>query len=422
MAIKRIKAKNFKSFKELDLELGDLNILIGANASGKSNFVQIFKFLRDIRSHGLENAISIQGGAEYLTNVNIGASEAFSLEITSEPRVGSKIEMKEKVTEIKTYEVIYGFTIQFNDREAGFEILEDKLTEKVEIVEWQKNGEIGKTYDEAIVFSKAGSKVEINLPDSIPQSYGSWSRTLGTYLETEMLPNTLLLECPFIFSYAFFPSLAPFQSGVEFVDISVYDFEPKLARTLAPITGEVRLAENGNNLAIAIRNIIKSEDGKRKLLNLVTELLDFVDDLDVERRSIDRASILKIREKYSEEFLPVSLISDGTINMLALIIALYFDEKPLTIIEEPGRNIHPYLISRVVDMMEDASQSKQIIVTTHNPEMVRYANGEDLLLISRDEDGFSSISRPSEEEDMKIFLKNGLRMEDLYVESLLETL
>jgi len=52
--------------------------------------------------------------------------------------------------------------------------------------------------------------------------------------------------------------------------------------------------------------------------------------------------------------LPAFLISDGTINIIALLVALYFEKKPLAIIEEPERNIHPYLISRVVDMMKDA--------------------------------------------------------------------
>ena len=45
MAIRRLKVSNFRSFNELDVELGDFNVLIGANASGKSNFIEIFRFL-----------------------------------------------------------------------------------------------------------------------------------------------------------------------------------------------------------------------------------------------------------------------------------------------------------------------------------------------------------------------------------------
>jgi AAA15 family ATPase/GTPase len=57
--IEKIRVKNFRSFKDLELNLGNLNIVIGANASGKSNFVQIFKFLRDITIHGLENEMGL---------------------------------------------------------------------------------------------------------------------------------------------------------------------------------------------------------------------------------------------------------------------------------------------------------------------------------------------------------------------------
>jgi len=51
----------FKSFEELDIELESFNVLIGANASGKSNFVYNLKFLNDVVKSGSDNAISMQG-------------------------------------------------------------------------------------------------------------------------------------------------------------------------------------------------------------------------------------------------------------------------------------------------------------------------------------------------------------------------
>lgn len=81
MAIKRIEIQNFKSFRHQAIELGQFNVLIGANASGKSNFLQIFKFISDIARHGLNNAISIQGGVEYLRNINIAAQENLAVKI-----------------------------------------------------------------------------------------------------------------------------------------------------------------------------------------------------------------------------------------------------------------------------------------------------------------------------------------------------
>jgi predicted ATPase len=73
----------------------------------------------------------------------------------------------------------------------------------------------------------------------------------------------------------------------------------------------------------------------------------------------------------------------------------------------------------VVDMMKETSQKRQIIVTTHNPEIVKYADLEDILLISRDKEGFSRISKPCEKEEVKIFLQHEMGIEELYVQNLL---
>jgi len=64
-------------------------------------------------------------------------------------------------------------------------------------------------------------------------------------------------------------------------------------------------------------------------------------------------------------------------------------------------------------MMKDVDD--QVIVTTHNPEMVKYADMDDILLVSRDENGFSTISRPGSKEDLRVFLDNDIGLDELYV-------
>ena len=178
--------------------------------------------------------------------------------------------------------------------------------------------------------------------------------------------------------------------------------------------------ENGENLSLVLKRIIENSDEQRKFSNLIKDLLPFVDDLSTDKFS-DKSLLFKLKEKYfSDTYFPASFISDGTVNISALLCALYFEKKSVTIIEEPERNIHPSLISRMVDMMKDASKKKQIIVTTHNPEIVKYAGIENLLLISRDKDGFSTISRPKDNERVKTFMRNELGLDELYVQNLLE--
>lgn len=135
---------------------------------------------------------------------------------------------------------------------------------------------------------------------------------------------------------------------------------------------------------------------------------------------MDKSLIFTMREKYYNDYLPASLLSDGTISLISLIIALYFEKRPLAVFEDPGRNIHPSLVAKIVSMMEEVSDQRQVIVTTHNPQIVKYAALEALLLISKDGRGFSTISRPAHREDVKTFLENDIGIDDLFSQGLLE--
>jgi len=417
MSIRRIEVKNFKSFKELKIDLGKFNVIIGANASGKSNFVHIFEFLRDITSSGLDNAVSMQAGVEYLRNMNIGASEPLSIKVVSDQEFRWGLETNVGLIGIKTYEVIYEFALRFNKRGSGFRIVNDELSQRCRFIKLERKEKkieekeiLG---DGEIIISRSNGrvKVDLNKPSKVPLKKED---IFPPFLREEKLPeHKLLLETPYF--------LIPPLKGI-FSEISIHDFDPKLAKKATPITGKAELEEDGSNLSIILKNITENREKRRKLFNLVKDLLPFVENLDVEKFA-DKSLLFKLKESYFKtQYLPASLISDGTINMTALIVALYFEKKPFVIIEEPERNIHPSLISKVVEMMRDASQTqkKQIVVTTHNPEFVKYAGLENILLVSRNEDGFSTVSRPADKEEVKTFLKNDIGIEELYIQNLLE--
>src|SRR5208337_2279137 len=128
MTIKTIRVKNFKSFKDVEVHLGDFNVLIGANASGKSNFIHIIEFLRDIQRHGLENAISLQGGPEYLTNLNIGLGEKLAIEVVTsreadkELPVAATFSSRDHILVFEPSESRYSFLVGFPAKGSGFEV------------------------------------------------------------------------------------------------------------------------------------------------------------------------------------------------------------------------------------------------------------------------------------------------------------
>ena len=92
MLISKISLSNFKNFEQIEASLGDINVIVGANASGKSNFIQALKFIQNIRDFGIDNAISLVGGINYLRNFQLKKNKVTSISIHFSPNGGRVID------------------------------------------------------------------------------------------------------------------------------------------------------------------------------------------------------------------------------------------------------------------------------------------------------------------------------------------
>ena len=419
MPIQRIHVENFKSFSELDIELFRFNVVIGSNAAGKSNFISIFKFLRDIAKNGIVNAIAMQGGSEYLQNTKIGPLKDLQIKVVYLP--DQKLEVLERqgkgtsLLAIQSCQSSYEFAIRFHPRGDGFTITKDRIIIGCEVMSCTRENNhpvekqaIGR--GEIQVTSEGGELTyAVELPEGCPLTE---KEIIPLFFRGKHLPEkTLLLET----SYAY-----PFPYGEKFFNrISVYDIDPRLMKKGVAITGKRDLEEDAGNLALVLKNIIKDPEKKRKFSNLLRDVLPFIEDFSVEK-FMDMSLVLTLRERYAKNHnLPSPSLSDGTLTIFALIIVLYFEDKPLIIIEEPVSHIHPFLVARVIAMMKESSKRKQVMITTHTTEVVKHASIENLLLVSRDNEGFSIISRPADKEEVRTFLENEIGIEELYVQNLL---
>ncbi len=430
MFIKNVRVQNFKSFETLELQLNRLNILIGANASGKSNFISLLKFIKDIALHGLDNAVSMQGGIEYLRNTYLGNSINTSIEISigfgETPNISISGPKPEELTCITINEINYKFELEYYKRKKGFKISQDELKVEYDYVQFvRKDNNLperqvlgpGKT---VLVNNRGNLKIEVRKPDKIDIPTDSTLPILAQMgknfpFQRKIPAQTLILEHPWIEIF-----LLPIGIQGSFASIPIYDFDPKLAKKAIPVSGKKELEEDGSNLAIVLKHILSSAEDRRKFSNIVKDILPFVANVSTEKFA-GQSLIIHLKEIYAKDkSLPAFLISDGTMNITALILALYFEKKPVVVFEEIERGIHPSLISRVIDLMVEVSKDKQIFVTTHNPQVIKHAPHESILLVSRDKSGFSTITRPLEREEIQIFLQNDLGVEDLYVQNMLE--
>jgi len=426
MAIAKLVVSNFKSFDEIDIEIGKFGIVIGANASGKSNLIQVFRFIRDILNFGLENAISMQGGLGYLVNANIGSAKEICIEITcdaEEEHVPPILATKKTggVPGMSAFSTIYRFALRVNDKKNTFEITEDSLMQRCKFYKYVRYGNKLKIESDLgkgrILFRRIHGTPELHLEpprgsniktDEIFQLYAT-NNMLRQY---KLGAKELLMKTPCL--YFIGHSMLDILKG-----IAIYDFDPKLSKKPQAITGKAKLEEDGSNLAIAVSNLLRSGTKRRKFYNLIRDVLPSIGE--IRTQELANTMLFKIKERYFDnQFFPAFLVSDGTINLTALTIALFFEMNEFTIIEEPERNIHPYLISKVVEFMREASFDTQILTTTHNPELIKHANPNELFLVSRNKGGNSSIIKPAKKKEVKTFLKNKMNLEELFIENLLE--
>lgn len=422
MAIKKIYIENFKCFETVLVELNQFNIVIGPNASGKSNFIRILRFLKDFYEYGLENAISLQGGSEFFQNINIGPNKNFKLILTVDhPGERSVPSANQYILELISID--YELEVKFFKDSSQFEIVHEKVIQYVNILERITSDSSETHYQEigagTLEVMRDGNSV---VRDFNPPAFSNIPKDMFDF--SAILPMDQPIEKD---KSAFFPATAspfvlyPFFSKI-LNNIQVYDFDPRLLKRAIPFTGRTELAEDGGNLTIILNSILKSEENNKKFTNLLKDVLPFIVDTKTETQT-DISYIFKMKEGYENsqgKYLPSTFLSDGTVNIITLIVALFFQrEDIIAVIEEPERNLHPMLISKLVDLMRESAKKRQIIITTHNPEFLRHSSLDDLHFVKRNYNGFATIIRPSKLEHVKSFLQNDVGIDELFIQNLI---
>ena len=162
---------------------------------------------------------------------------------------------------------------------------------------------------------------------------------------------------------------------------------------------------------MGLNKVLKSPKTKKMFLGQLRDMLPFINGILTEK-TLDKTMLFKIKEKYNNSrYFPAALMSDGTVNIVAMILALYFDNRNLVVFEEPERNIHPGLLSNVIEKFYEVSTKKQILVTTHNPQLIKHVKIDDMIFIKRNEFGFNEGKRVNDIEDIGNFLDEEIGIE-----------
>ncbi|WP_375561369.1 AAA family ATPase [Bernardetia sp. OM2101] len=324
--ISRIKIENFKSIKELDICLRPINILIGANGVGKSNFIEIFKLLNQIYEQRLQ---------EYIGN-DIDSLLYFGRKKSSFLSMLLFFETEDKKIETTLRIIIHPKQNSNN----GY--LKTVSCANVEPFKNHNFSYIDENVDES------------RLKDKEPSSLNFERKHLESFK---------------IYHFHDTSSTSPLKAPSQ-------------------INDNRYLAENGRNLAAYLYYLQEKHPKSFKQIEfIVRSVAPFFDRFDLQPDRLNEKQIeLRWQEKESDFPFSAYHLSDGTLRFIALATLFLQPELPkIIIIDEPELGLHPFAIHKLAGLINKASVSSQIIISTQSVTLVDNFSADDIITVDRKE-------------------------------------
>lgn len=355
----RFGATNFRSFREFDLDVGMLTVLAGPNGAGKSSVVDVARFISDSLSLSLYTALERRGGVKAVRHksptkprnlsvyAEVGFGEGFSAtyKIKLQSTAGGDYVVAEEDCE----------TFRKGKTLARLRIKRGKVTEV-------PAGPTGRLFEHEVIDEKS-----LGLP-----------------------------------VFGGLPQLSPVLHFLR--DMRAYSIVPDKLRELQDPDEGSRLEADGSNAASVLRQL--SGSSRRELVEMLSYVVPGVTGV----KSVSRGNKLTMQFSQSSGGQTTSFdalqVSDGTLRLLGLLLALYQRDEPgFLAIEEPESTIHVAALQSLVEVFRARSEHTQILLTTHSSEILDSLGLDELHLVNR-EDGISTLDSVS--GDAKVAIEKAL--------------
>jgi len=361
MIVSHIRLKNWRNFREVDVPLQERQFLIGANATGKSNFLDVFRFLRDLSKSdggGLQAAVRCRGGV----------SKIRSLAARKDPEIVIDVSLSDPSQETPRWRYVLGFKQEPRGQRSTFLTKEQVYQDGRQLVN-RPTKEDG--LDDARLTQT--NLEQINENRDFREIAGFFESV--TYLH--LVPQLLRKQEA---------SAAPPDPGDPFG----LGFLERVART-PEATRQKRLRKIENVLKIAVPQLRE---------------------LQFEREPASGRPHLQALYSHWRPhagWQREDQFSDGTLRLIGLFWSL-LDGRSMLLLEEPELSLNAEIVAQLAPLLKKMQRPRrrQILISTHSQALLddRGIDGSEVLVFQPDREG-TSVTVASEEPTIAALLHSG---------------
>jgi predicted ATPase len=425
--IEGFRVKNFKVLRDVtlgrlwnrqqDTPLTPMTAVIGKNGVGKSTLFDAFGFLADCLKSGVEEACDVRGRGGFERIVAQGRTEPIEFEVYYREERNARPITYELAIDLDESGRPFVLKERLRQRRRGqgsgwpFSFL---MLDGGKGLVW-KGEQIGRQVDEGKgdfdLFSLMESIKAGELPEESKET------------EVVELEDRRKLGIATLGSLKQHPRISAFRKFIEGWYLSY--FTPDAARSL-PLAGpQKHLNIHGDNLGNVVQFMEREHPKKfQSILDRIAEKIPGVQKIDTDR-SLDGRLLLRFNDRGFKDPFYAQQMSDGTLKVFAYLLLLEEPSPPpFVCIEEPENGLYHKLLETLArEFREHATGRKggaQIFVTTHQPYFVDALDPDEVWVLEKGEDGFSTIKRAGDEEIVKNMVREGLLLGGLWYSDYLD--
>lgn len=422
--IEGIRVKNFKVLQDLRMgqfwndrqqkALTPLTAVIGKNGSGKSTLFDVFGFLSDALKLGVEEACDARGRGGFHKLYSQGQKGPMEFEIYYKESIQSR-------------PITYELALDLDSQKRPF-VLYERLRQRRQGQRWGRpfsflvmnrgEGPVWKGPAPGFQFDedKIEHVNEKNLSEVLSQEESK-------EMEYVKLDDSRRLAIATLGVLKQHPRISAFRRFIESWYLSY--FTPDAARSL-PLAGpQKHLNMHGDNLANVVQFMEREQPKKfQSILKRIAAKIPGVESIDT-KQSDDGRLLLRFQNKGFSSPFYAQQISDGTLKLFAYLLMLEDPApSPFMCIEEPENGLYHRLLEALVEAFREKATAArggvQIFVTTHQPYFVDGLEPEEVWILEKNDLGFSSIRRASDDKLVTGLHKEGQTLGDLWYSNYLD--